>query len=441
MELVEELPPSTLNVPVTYDLTPIVAKLEAAVPRRFGDITKRSPVPTNRRLHVAFEAERGPFRTALHGDTARISATIRYRGRGWYKPPVAPEISASCGTDQQTDNRPRASIALVARVGLTTEWKLHARTRVERIAPTTDTPRDQCRVTAVRIDVTDRVIEAARINLQKSMGIVDRSLAGIDVRSRFEEWWQLLQTPIAITDSLWLVINPLAVRRGPARGTGTTLVANVGLTAAPRIVLGAQPEVTHRALPPLDTASITEGLHVLLEGSVDYDMATGMLQRVLAGRQVRAAGHSLRIRDLRLSGIGGGRLALEVLFEGSTRGRIFFVGTPRYDAETSEVFVPDLDFDVASSHMLVSGLDWLRHDDFRRFLRERARFPVGDVMTEARGKLREGLNRNLSRDVRLSGEVHSVRPIGVHATKRALLVRAHALASAQLVVQSPPKAE
>jgi hypothetical protein len=261
------------------------------------------------------------------------------------------------------------------------------------------------------------------------------------VRSRFEEWWNLLQTPIGLADSLWLVINPIAVHRGPARGTGTTLVANVGLTAAPRVVLGSRPTVERRPMPQLDTAAIAEGLHILIEGVVDYDVASDMLMRQLGGRRIQAAGHNLRIRNLRLSGIGSGRLALEVLIDGSTTGRLFFVGTPHYDAATNEVYVPDLDFDVNTSHMLVSGLDWLRHDEFRRFLRERARFAVGNAIEEARANLGVGLNLKLSRDVQLSGDVISVRPLGVHATRRAVVLRAHAEARARLVVQSPPRVE
>jgi hypothetical protein len=432
-----QLPPSRLNVPVTYDLTPILEDLEGVVPYRFGSIEERIPLPSNRRMHVAFEAERSRFTALVRGDTARISATIRYRGRGWYDPPIGPEISGSCGTSTDNDNRPRAIVTMSGRIGLTREWHLEARTRVEGVTAATETVRDECRVTALRIDVTERVVHAARSLLEKNTTVIDSAIASVDVRSRFAEWWKILQTPIELTDSLWLLINPLDVLRGPATGNGIVLVANVGLTAAPRIMLGRRPVVAFRPLPPLDTADVGDGLHILLEGVVDYRVASDMITSAVRGRSLERAGHTVALREVRLSGIGGGRLALEVRFDGDARGRVYFVGRPHYDPETNEVHVPDLDFDVATSDMLVSGLDWLRHDEFTALLRSRARFPVGDALNEARGHLLDGLNRNLSDDVRLTGAVDSVGVIGVHPTMRAIFVRAHARATARLDVREP----
>jgi len=58
------LPSSTLDIPLTYDLSPVVAALEKAVPRKFGDITQRKQLK-NPRMAVAFEATRDPFSVSL----------------------------------------------------------------------------------------------------------------------------------------------------------------------------------------------------------------------------------------------------------------------------------------------------------------------------------------------------------------------------------------
>jgi hypothetical protein len=87
------LPTSTLDIPLTYDLTPVVRALESAVPRKFGDIDERKQL-SNKRMQIAFEATRDPFTVSLDGETARISAVIHYKGRGFYNPRVGPNISA-----------------------------------------------------------------------------------------------------------------------------------------------------------------------------------------------------------------------------------------------------------------------------------------------------------------------------------------------------------
>jgi hypothetical protein len=72
------LPPSVIEAPLTYDLTPVLASLEAAVPKSFGNIDERKPHPTNKRVHFAFAAQREPFVLKLDGDTVRMTAIINY---------------------------------------------------------------------------------------------------------------------------------------------------------------------------------------------------------------------------------------------------------------------------------------------------------------------------------------------------------------------------
>ena len=437
-ETPDGLPPSTLNVPISYDLTPIIEKLEQVVPHRFGDLDDREQLPSNRRVSYAFEAERDAFSVELEGNTAHLSSVIRYRGRGWYDPPIGPTVSASCGTGESDPPR-RVAVAMSANIDLTREWTLQSHSRVDRIAPVSRTARDRCRITIVRVDITDRLVGAARDLLQKNTRNIDAAIAGVDVHSQFEEWWNVLQSPIELTDSVWLLINPIAVRKGTARGSGLLLRVGVGLSAAPRIVIGQRPVVVPVPLPPLDTGSVDQGLHILVEGVVDYDVASEVLTEQLRGRILEGAGQQIRIRNVELSGIGAGKLALRVEFDGSVRGSMYLVGTPRFDPETKQVYVPDLDFDVASEDLRVRGLAWLAKDRALTFLRERARFPIGDPIQLGQRYLVEGLNRNLSDDVRLSGEVISVVPLDVHATKRVLLLRAHARATARLIVREKPE--
>src|SRR5690606_36110798 len=137
-----ELPPSTLNVPVTDDLTPVLEALEREVPPTWGSMFDRLQHPTNSRVSFAFEIERNRFDARMDGDTARLSAVLRYRGRGWYDPPLAPEVSASCGTLNDRDDRPRAVVAISSPLTLSEDWTLLGRARVDRVAAATSDERD-----------------------------------------------------------------------------------------------------------------------------------------------------------------------------------------------------------------------------------------------------------------------------------------------------------
>lgn len=425
------LPTSTLDIPLTYDLSPVVQALEKSVPRKFGDIDERKQL-SNKRMRVAFEATREPFTVSLDGQTANLTAVIHYQGKGWYDSQFAPEVSGSCGIGQE---RPRARIHIATNLRITEQWKLRGRTRVGTVKPYSDQRRDQCKVTVFNIDVTGRVIDAARSAIEGKRSLIDGKIASLDIRTRFEGWWHLLQRPIPLTDSVWLVINPSAVRMGETVGVKRTLVTALGFSASPRVVTGARPAAIETPLPRLYPAAVGDGLHILMEGVLDYDIATRLLANQLRGKKVERAGRAIEVTDVRLFGIGGGKLALELRFKGAANGQIYFIGTPRYDARTNELFVPDLDYDVGSASSLVSGFEWMKHNDVREFFRRQARWSIGNIMTTGKEQLQRGLNRDLASGVRLSAEVRQIQGLSVHARRTAIRLRAQADANARLTVK------
>ena len=88
-------------------------------------------------------------------------------------------------------------------------------------------------------------------------------------------------------------------------------------------------------LPELDTGGVVaNGLHLTVDALAGYDAVTSFLQEELGGTEVERAGRTVRIDSLRVFGIGGGRLALEVVTSGDVVSRLFLAGTPRLDPAT-----------------------------------------------------------------------------------------------------------
>jgi hypothetical protein len=141
------------------------------------------------------------------------------------------------------------------------------------------------------------------------------------------------------------------------------------------------------------------------------------------------------VKDVRLFGIGGGKLALELDFRGTVSGRIYFIGTPSYNPKTNELFVPDLEYDAGSANLLVRGFEWVKHDDVRDYFRDHARWSVGDIMAKGREQLSKGLNRDLATGVKLTADVKEVQALSVRARKSAIHLRARADANARLTVR------
>lgn len=432
------MPLSIVEAPVTYALDTAIDSLEAAMPRTYGDLDLKIETANNKRVRFAFLLRRSPFRVRLHGQVVTLSADVEYSGRVWYRPPIGPEVEVSCGTGGDLPRR--ATLTLESRGALTPAWGLRTTTRLRRLEAYSDSARDHCRLTFLRIDVTERIFAMTRTLLDEQLVAFDETVARWPVRPKFEKIWFDLQKPIRLADSVYLVIHPSKAELGSVGATGRTAFANLRLVASPRVVTGPRPELERVPLPPLERADdVKRGARVLLDASFTYPVATGMLRKALVGRSLEQSGHVVRIRDVAISGIGGGRVALGIRVAGALRGRLFFVGTPGYDVVNRQITVPDLDYDVGTAQILVRGYEWLSDVTLRDFLRERARLPDSAVVRRLVEVATQGINRDLpARGTRLSGRIDQASVIAVRATAGEIRVRALADADLKFSIDRAP---
>lgn len=430
------LSPSHIDVPVEYDLGPALAWFEETLPRRIGDIEERRETPGNDRLSFAFSAERTPFQLRLNGTTATLSSVVTYGGRGWYNPPVLPTVSGSCGLD---DTPPRVRITVRSTVTPTADWRLRARSSVTEIVPLTEASRDQCVVTFAQINVTERVLEAVRGVLEKELGKVDAQLALFDLRARVADVWSFLGTPVRLQDSLWLLMDPTAIRLNQVRNEGTTLHTSVGVTAFPHVVSGARPAPATRAIPRLERgAGGGSGMSLLSVGRISWDVLTGILQRELTGDTIQVAGRQLEIEDVTVMGLDDGRVAVGLTVSGAARGTAYLVGRPVFDPREAVLTMPDLEFDVSSRSLMVSGLAWLASGQVEEYLRTSLRISLASVLADGLTLMERELTRELATGVTLAttvtgGQVYRVRP-----RREALLVDAVAQGTTQMRIRLAP---
>jgi hypothetical protein len=423
---------SRFSVPLEYDITAVLRLVDEVVPRTFGSMDSIRAVNGNSRRRYAFEATRGPFTAFATGREMHLRATFAYRARGYYKPPVAPTISVGCGNAKE---QPRIVVELATPLTLTEDWHLRSRARLVTIRPASTEDRDRCDVGILNTDVTDRVIAAARSALVAKLPDIDRKVATVDLTGRVSEWWGLLSRPIRLTEGVWLTLQPEQLRMGTVRGEAKVLTVPVSLDARPRIVTGPEPQPSLRALPPLEKDTVADGFRIEMDGLVDYATATRAVTSALAGRRFTRAGRTVAVESVSVLPASRGRLLLAVAFAGDATGRLQLVGTPRYQESAGIVDVPDLDFDLDTDSRLVQGYAWLRDDELRETIRQRAQVPVQPALAKGRELLLSGLNRKLGDAVTMSATVDSVAVKGLFVTRDALVVRAEATGQARFNVK------
>ncbi len=423
---------SRFDVPLRYDFTPVLAIVERALPKTFGSLDSVHQVGDDDRKHYAFEAVRGPFKAFAQGTEVHMQATLSYSARGYYKPIIGPTISAGCGNDEE---RPRIVVELVTPLTLSSNWHLRSKSAVARVHAASATDRDRCKVSILNFDVTDRVVDAARGGVTSQLAEIDRKIAAIDLTERATGWWRLLNQPIHLADSVWLVLQPEQIRVGRVTGDGHTLTVRAGLDAHPRIVTGAEPILTVLPLPPVGRDTTAGGFNILLEGIVDYATASRVISEAVRGKVVTHSGRSVTLGAVTVSPQSGGQLALDVMFSGDATGSLRFVGTPVYLASAGEITVPDLNYALQTNDALIRTFAWLRSDDLRALFLDKARVPVGPVLDKGRELLLAGLNRKIGDVMTLTGTVDSVSVGGIYVTRAGLLVRAGASGMARVSVK------
>jgi hypothetical protein len=436
-DLIPEAPPSSptlshFDVPLQYDFTPILAEVERAVPRTLGSLDDRNRIGDDGRRFYAYEVTRGPFTTFMRGSEVHLRTTLSYAVRGFYDPPVGPTLRAGCGTG---DERPEMVVEFVTPLTLSPAWRLRSAVRLARMEVASDSPRDRCRVSILRLDVTDRVLDAARQGLIAHLPDIDREISRVDLSGQVTEWWGELNRPIPLADDVWLLLQPRQLRTGPISGAGRLLTLRVGLDAYPMVVTGAEPRPVVPPLPSLARTTGASGFRIEVDGRVDYATASGSITEAVRGRTVTAAGRSITVQSATASPETRGRLALTVDFTGDASGTVRFVGTPRYDAAGAQIVVPDLDYDLETDSGIVRAIAWIRSDALRALFREQARVPVEPVLERGKELLTEGLNRTIADVVTMSATVDSVAVEGIYVTRPGVVVRAGASGRARVSVR------
>ena len=425
-------PPSYASAPVRLDLRLVLREIEQTIPDHIGSLENRLLISKSPRTWVAIEMLRGPIEIDLGSSSMTLSALVAYRGRVWRKIPLT-TVSASCGTGDQA---PVARIRIRTRYRVAPNWRIRTTSEVLSVERATAEPADECRITFVGINVTDKVLEAAKDAIQKQLTLADARLASVDVRGALAPVWSALQQPIPIADStIWLTLDPREVGVGPITVRDSIAHATVTLRAQPRIRAGPRPEPDSIPLPNLSRVEAADTVVAVLDGSLTYAAANEILQKELRGRRLRVRGRRVVIEDVAMSYLGRNRVALEVRVSGAAIGRMHLVGTPVYDAARDAITVPDLDYDVHTSNLLVHGITWLAGGKLRNELRRSAILPASAMLDLARGLANEEITRTLSDGVRLSGEIGAARALTAHATVQGLRAQARGVGKLALDIR------
>lgn len=235
--------------------------------------------------------------------------------------------------------------------------------------------------------------------------------------------WDALQSPIKLTDDLYLLINPQAVHVSIPATQGDTVSVVAGLVARPRIVIGAPAPMTSQTLPEISMsqAQPETGFHIVLESDLPFDFLGKELTKKMEGKAYSANGKTVIIEKVQVYG-SGGSVVMAINVKGTVKGTVYLTGIPAYDGSTRTLSVQDPEYTVETKQVLVQAADWLLHSSIRDRIAERATWFIGDRIDAEKDILTRALNRNLNEHVNIYGKLNDLRPVSAGITANAIRV-------------------
>ncbi len=266
------------------------------------------------------------------------------------------------------------------------------------------------------------------------------TMSGLDIKPRLTDLWATMQEPIFLDKGIWLLIRPETLSMGIMRLEPKKLLTAhtvLEMTANPEVVFGKKPTTFKKIIPPLSlfksgppVFEAVSNVKMSYEEVNNYlhDPRLKILDRLVPGSGER----KLKIKDIHLSGADG-QVVVRVNVEYSppiinlgdkpAKLTIYLRGTPRYRPGKQMFDLPDLNFEIKSSDLLVQMADWIFNSDIKNELRKAARVPVGPKVDQIKDRLNVVLNRPVGPFATLITQVDSFKVIDGFADDEGIELR------------------
>lgn len=408
---------STFEIPIRANLTMLTAEVEARVPKKFKDTVHE------RGFVIEYDVARDPIRLEMIGAGLHASTVARY----WLQVCRGPAC-LSCGLGEP---RREAAIRLHSAIAWDPSWRIRSTTKPLPL----DFPK-RCR--PFGFDVTDRFIAPiVREQLDIAAKTIDRNTPGLtNARPMAQQIWSSLQTPAEIAERTWLVLEPEEVSLAPISGKANAVASTLTLRAQTRVIVGDKPAAVARPLPALKVANATGGgVRVPFDLELSYADATRLASAEFAGKTFDVNGRPLKVKTLTIAPSENGKLVVEANIDyRSYHGVVVLEGTPRFDAATSSVVIPDLDYKLRNNVFLRIA-DRFAHAVLRDRLREAARFNLATRLAQLRTDIGKALTRPLAPGVMMRAQANAIQPQTVNAAPNAVIVHVVATGTAEVEVR------
>ncbi|AMW04731.1 DUF4403 family protein [Gemmatimonas phototrophica] len=402
-------------VQVTYVLRALRPTLDSIFPVRDSLSAARCANAAGLVCHQ-YVYRRDPLQLRGEGNRLFITTELAFRARLGV---VGGARVASCGYDPEAMRR--ASLAMSTALYWRRDWRIGAQD--SRLAATL---RDPCLVTAFGVNATRTLQNVVDRQLETFAADADTAIpVAADFRPLADSLWRSFLEPTALDslNSLWLLLEPEAVRVTPFVGNGINITTTMVLYARPRVVAGSKPVVRPRPLPALALGQAPRDFTVPVTVELPFAEMARRATQLLAEE---TAQQSVKIDSVFVRGAGD-TVLVDLAVSGALRGRLGLTSRLRWDATARELRLDDLDWTLQSRGALSRVKTTLATPLVALAVRRATsggRVPLGAQLDSVRAELLFKLNGTLAPGVVMGSSVRDVQILQVSTTASAIVVRA-----------------
>jgi hypothetical protein len=408
-EIVPEPPVSVVQVPIAVSVEDIRASLDAVVPKeehidRYNAGIDGGADNCGHGVSYGYYLNRGTLSFTQPDGRFAIGTNLDYgvgaRGR---RSVLCILFGGNCGYDGEAPRH--AWVRVSAKPEIDTFWAL----QLNAGGAEAGAGANRCTVTLFNIDVTDHVLDAARSFLNGQAGALNANVAAdTRLKDALAKAWLGAWSPIPVGADGWLLIQPQVAGVKSFSPGQDSLRAAIRLTARPVVQFGAKPTPTPTQLTNNTSVVGDDSLRIEVPIKASYASLRAELGKALhlgtGGTRYPATGKIyIKPTDIDVSG-NGQQLVVRLGFEGSAKGVLYLAGSPKFDATTQSLTVPDLDYTLETKNILLKFANWTAGTQLRNDLRSKLVINLGPQMQDAKTKLTAALNKDVG-PLRLVGKI------------------------------------
>lgn len=445
--IAEEIPvpileSSSIQIPVEVNLQPIINFANSKTDKiiRNPDYPNYSSFEGVEGPRASYDVLIGTLTGSMQGNIFNVGTTAAYGIAGDYCSEIVwgkcihPRIPFSCGTNNEAKRK--VKIGFSSKVEITSDYGLKTQTVVSEVKPL-----DPCEMTFLKIDMTNKVMDAMRPSLNDCAKFIDQQSKSTSFKAIAKDAWKELWTPIEIEGYGCLCINPNEISVSELNGTGQTLKFNIGLKATPKFTLTKDSALKTPALPALKTNAKSNSEFVFnMPIESNYAELTTTLMKNLKEKtfQSEDGKQTILIHQISISGKGNSTIILEMncdlkmgikKFKNAT---LYFTMKPLFDNKTQTLELSNVKLASDKKHVLLQAGTELFQKTIALKIQQFGKTDFKPILESNKKSISDQLHKQLANNAQLNGQVNQLKILGIYPTENNLIIHTQAIGNLNL---------